>query len=47
MALIGARSGLASLLTLREARKDMKSLLGTQVVVISSGAHLNFLAAGV
>jgi len=47
LALGGSRSGLVSLPTLREARKEMYSLPGKQVVVTGSGAHLASLAAAV
>jgi len=47
LALGGARRGLASLPTLREARKEMYSLPGKQVLVTGSGAHLASLAADV
>ena len=47
LALVGARSSLASVPTLREARQEMYRLPRKQVLVTGPGAHLASLAAAV
>jgi len=47
MAPAGSHSGLACLAALRAHRRELAALLGKQVVVTASGAHLVSLAASI